>query len=725
MSTGNLIQNYLQRDIPCDCGRTHNCQVKTVEIGRHVLEKIPALLRKENKQKAYIIADKNTYQAAGERLVQIFKKEGTDFSVYILRSDEVVADETALGEIVLNMPSDADVMISVGAGTINDLCKFASYKLGIDYIAVASAPSMDGFASVGAALIANHLKTTYQTHTPIAIFGDTEVLKNAPMDMITAGFADILAKYTCLLDWKVSHLINDEYYCEMVVNMVKDAIAKVMSLADKILERDDDAIESIMEALVLTGIAMSFVGISRPASGSEHHMSHYWEMKFLMQERKPVLHGIKVGIGTVASSCMYHRLLEEKLDFDEARKKAQEFDKKHWEQEMHRVFELAADGVIALENEVGKNDSAGHAKRIKVIEEKWPEITAAVKEWLPQAEEIENILLSVRLPINPLQVGVDAGLIFDCVRYAKEVRNRYTILQLLWDLGLSEQYADMVREYFTANKQANYVNLIKKQTQSRIDKIKCFVLDMDGTIYLENRLFPFAKEALKAIKDSGREYCFFTNNSSNSKKNYLTKLNNMGIPVTEDRLFISTHVIMEFLKKNHPGASIYLVGTENLRQEFVDNGFLLTENKPDMVVLGFDTSLTYEKLRKACDYIRHGALYYGINPDKNCPVENLEYIPDCGSIAKLIETSTDRYPAEFFGKPSKRVLEYVMERTGYQEEEIAMIGDRLYTDIATATDTKATSILVLTGESTLEDIEKQGIQPDIIFNSLEDLIPYL
>src|SRR5690606_2421827 len=109
---------------------------------------------------------------------------------------------------------------------------------------------------------------------------------------------------------------------------------------------------------------------------------------------------------------------------------------------------------------------------------------------------------SVRLPINPLQVGVDAGLIFDCVRYAKEVRNRYTILQLLWDLGLSEQYADMVREYFTANKQANYVNLIKKQTQSRIDKIKCFVLDMDGTIYLENRLFPFAKEALKAIKDS-------------------------------------------------------------------------------------------------------------------------------------------------------------------------------------------------------------------------------
>lgn len=724
MSTGNLIQEYLAKEIPCTCGRSHSCQVKTVEIGHHVLEKIPAFIRKENKQKAYIVADRNTYKAAGEKLCQIFEEEGIDYSSCVLKREEVVADEEALGEIVLNMPDETDLIIAVGAGTINDLCKFASFKLGLDYIAVASAPSMDGFASVGAALIANHLKTTYQTRSPIAIFGDVDVLKEAPMEMITAGFADILGKYTCLLDWKVANIINNEYYCAMVVDMVKDAIAKVMSLADKILDRDDDAIESIMEALVLTGIAMSFVGISRPASGSEHHMSHYWEMKFLMQERKPVLHGIKVGIGTVASSYMYHHLVNEKPDFAEAKRSVEQFDRNHWEKEMHRCFELAADGVISLEDKVGKNGSTEHCKRIQVVEEKWPEIIAAIKEWLPQAEEIENILLSVRLPINPLQVGVDAGMIFDCVRYAKEVRNRYTILQLLWDLGLSEQYAAMVRDYFTQDKQINYLKLLNDRNQSRLTNIKCFVLDMDGTIYLENNLFPYTKKVLEAITNSGRDYCFFTNNSSKSQQNYINKLNDMGIPVQKEKMFISTHIIMEFLKKNHPGKSVYLVGTENLRQEFEDNGFILKDENPDLVILGFDTSLTYEKLRKACDFIRHGAIYYGINPDLNCPVENLEYIPDCGSIARLIESSTGQYP-EFFGKPSKRVLEYVMDRTGYKEEEIAIIGDRLYTDIATASGTKATSILVLTGESTVEDIERQGIQPDIIFDSIEDLIPYL
>ena len=724
MSPGTSIQNYLQKDIVCHCGRTHNCQVKTVEIGRNVLEKLPALLRQERKRKAYIVADRNTYRAAGERLVQIFDKEGVEYSVCILREEEVVADETALGEIVLNLPSGTDIMIAVGAGTINDLCKFASFKLGLDYIIVATAPSMDGFASVGAALIANHLKTTYETHSPLAIIGDTDVLKQAPMDMIAAGFADILAKYTCLLDWNISRIINDEYYCDKVAGMVKDAIRKVVSLADGITRRDDEAIESIMEALVLTGIAMSFVGNSRPASGSEHHMSHYWEMKFLFQERKAILHGIKVGIGTVASSYMYHQLINEQPDFAKARKTARQFDKEQWEKEMRRVFELAADGVIALENEVGKNDPQQHAERIQVIEEKWPEIVAAVKEWLPKPKEIEKILLSVNLPINPLQVGVDAQMIYDCIRYAKEVRNRYTILQLLWDLGLAEPYAAMVRDYFTAGKQANYRKLLQEQTQAQIDKIKLFVLDMDGTIYLEDQLFPFTKKVLEAIKNSGRDYCFFTNNSSKSKQSYLTKLEKLDIPIADDRMFVSTHVIMEYLQEHHPGESIYLLGTESLHQEFRDNGFLLTDEEPDMVIIAFDTSLTYEKLRKACDYIRHGAVYYGINPDLNCPVENLEYIPDCGSIARLIEASTERYP-EFFGKPSKRVLDHIVKHTGYREEEIAFVGDRLYTDIAVADGTKAVSILVLTGESTVEDIEKYGVQPDIIFDSLEDLLPYL
>lgn len=166
--------------------------------------------------------------------------------------------------------------------------------------------------------------------------------------------------------------------------------------------------------------------------------------------------------------------------------------------------------------------------------------------------------------------------------------------------------------------------------------------------------------------------------------------------------------------------SVYVVGTPSLIQEFEKNGISLTGEHPDIVVLGFDTTLTYEKLSKACHYIRNGCLYFGINPDWNCPMEGGIFIPDCGSMAKLIEASTGRFP-EFFGKPSVHTLNYIVEKTEYQADEIAIIGDRLYTDIAVADGSDVTSILVLSGESTLEDVEKSKIKPDLIYQDLSEI----
>lgn len=272
--------------------------------------------------------------------------------------------------------------------------------------------------------------------------------------------------------------------------------------------------------------------------------------------------------------------------------------------------------------------------------------------------------------------------------------------------------------------EASYRTLIDAQIRSRLDKIRCFVLDMDGTIYLEGNLFPFTRTVLNTFQAKGKDFVFLTNNSSKCQKDYIDKLNGMGIPTDEQHVFISNHVIIDFLKRQHPGKTLYVVGTDRLKEEFLTHGFTLDEETPDIVILGFDTSLNYAKLKNACDFIRHGALYYGVNPDLNCPMAGLEYIPDCGSIARLIESSTGKYP-EFFGKPSRRALEYIIAQTGYQEEELCFIGDRLYTDIAIACGTKATSILVLTGESTVDDIEVMGFRPDIILNSIEDLLRYL
>ena len=213
---------------------------------------------------------------------------------------------------------------------------------------------------------------------------------------------------------------------------------------------------------------------------------------------------------------------------------------------------------------------------------------------------------------------------------------------------------------------------------------------------------------------------FFTNNSSKSQQAYIDKLDKMGIHIEPKQMMISSHVMIKYLQENYPGKSIYVVGTPSLINEFKSFDMNLVEDDPDIVVLGFDTSLTYEKMEKACHAIRHGCVYFGINPDWNCPIEGGEFIPDCGSMAKMIEGSTGRWP-DFFGKPSKHTLDYMIKESGYQPNEIAIVGDRLYTDIAVADGSEVTSIMVLTGEATLDDVAKSNIKPDMIVNSLEDI----
>ena len=256
------------------------------------------------------------------------------------------------------------------------------------------------------------------------------------------------------------------------------------------------------------------------------------------------------------------------------------------------------------------------------------------------------------------------------------------------------------------------------------EKIKCFILDMDGTSYLGNELFSFTKDFLKKVEETGREYYFFTNNSSKSQQDYIEKLERFGIRIKSQQMMTYTHVISRYLKQQYEGKSVYVVGTQSLIQEFQYFDMNLTDENPDIVVLGFDTTLTYEKLSKACHYIRNGCTYFGINPDWNCPIEGGAFIPDCGSMAKLIEASTGRFP-EFFGKPSKHTLDYIIQQTGYEPDEIAIVGDRLYTDIAVADQSDVMSILVLSGESTREDVKTSDVKPNVILEDLSEITKML
>ncbi len=447
LSSHLSITEMIQRDFPCECGRTHLASINYAAIGEGVLKELPGLLLKNSLQKSFILCDSSTYAAAGKFIVNEMKNRGLPFVSYIINEAEPVPDEKTLGELLIHMDHDCDHIIAVGSGTINDLSRFLSFRLGLPYIIAATAPSMDGFASNVAPLIVKHMKTTYEAHAPFAIFGDTSVLAKAPLLMIFAGIGDILGKYTCLCDWRVSHILTGEYHCKIIEAIVKQSIETVVSQLEHVKSGDPGAVENIMEALVLSGIAMSFSGNSRPASGSEHHLSHYWEMVFLFNGKKPVLHGTKVGIGTIAVIRAYELLLSRNIDFKRARELAKMYSFDDWKQKMRAAYGPASDSVIALEEKLGKNRTSDRLMRIDLIEKHWDRLKEVIGQ-LPSADTVYDYLSELGAPATPMAVGIDKQTFLVSFAAAKELRNRFGLLQILYDLNLSEETAELVWDYF-------------------------------------------------------------------------------------------------------------------------------------------------------------------------------------------------------------------------------------------------------------------------------------
>lgn len=263
-----------------------------------------------------------------------------------------------------------------------------------------------------------------------------------------------------------------------------------------------------------------------------------------------------------------------------------------------------------------------------------------------------------------------------------------------------------------------------------MDKLKektVFLLDMDGTIYLGDKLIEGAREFLKALKDQGKRYIFLTNNSSKNKDNYVEKLKKLGIQASPKEIFTSGEATTMYLKKEKKGARIYLLGTKALEEEFQREGFILEKERNkdiDYVVLGFDTSLTYEKIWGACEYISEGVEYIATHPDLNCPLPGGKFMPDAGAMAALIEASTGKTP-KVIGKPNKEIINSIILKYGLNKEDMVMVGDRLYTDIKMGKRAGITSILVYSGETKKEDYIRSKIKADYDFNSVKEIIKYL
>lgn len=257
----------------------------------------------------------------------------------------------------------------------------------------------------------------------------------------------------------------------------------------------------------------------------------------------------------------------------------------------------------------------------------------------------------------------------------------------------------------------------------RLSHIKGFLLDMDGTIYLGKRILDGAVEFLERCRETGRRVLFLTNNSSKAGHEYAEKLASLGISASPDEILTSGEATISYMKAANLGPRVYVLGTGSLRDEFARAGFRLDSEQPDAVVLGFDMELTYERLRRACDLIRRGVPFIATHPDVNCPTENGP-IPDCGSIIAAIRESTGRSP-KVIGKPNKEMIQAAMAKIRCDRHETAMIGDRLYTDIAMASAAGITGILVLSGETQRSDLDSTRFVPDLVVPGIGDLIDLL
>lgn len=305
------ISQWAGMEYSCACGKSHKVDIQAIRVGSGVMQELPGILRDLGASHIFLVADNYTYEAAGRQVEQLLDQAGLAYHKRVFQTETpLVPNEYALGSVLAAMTSQDDMLLAVGSGTLNDVTKYVSARTGIPYVIAATAPSMDGYASTVAPTILDGFKTTLPAVYPAAIVADVDILKDAPMPMLTAGFGDIIGKFTSLADWRLSHQLNGEYYCPEVAGVIEAAVETCAANAKALAQRGPQAIQAVTEALILSGLAMGMVGVSRPASGAEHQMAHYWEMDALRRGEEHPLHGNAVGVGTVLAASLYEMAAE-------------------------------------------------------------------------------------------------------------------------------------------------------------------------------------------------------------------------------------------------------------------------------------------------------------------------------------------------------------------------------------------------------------------------------
>lgn len=412
--------NEILAGVDCACGKHHTCSIESVYIESGAAKRLGELCK--DCARILIVADENTYAAGGARVEKALA--GKEITRVVFDGKVVlIPDENAIARVNASLHG-VDMIIALGSGVIQDLCKYCSHFSGISYIDVATAPSMDGYASDGAAMILHGMKETVKAGLPRSIVCDVDILKNAPLDMIQAGYGDIIGKYSALCDWRLANIVTGEYLCDYIYDTTAAMIEKTRTLAGGLMERREESIAALMEALVVVGIMMSFAGSSRPASGSEHHLSHFFEITGILNNEPYFPHGIDVAYATVITSSLRERLAAAEFP-------AQGFSlsRDNYLAKMKEIYGRIADGCVALQDKAGSYAT----DRTPIYRAHEAEIKGIFKE-VPTAWEIADMLRLVGLDMQEFYAAYGDKKIADAISYAKDLKDRYSVLWMYYDL---------------------------------------------------------------------------------------------------------------------------------------------------------------------------------------------------------------------------------------------------------------------------------------------------
>ena len=426
---------------PCACGRKHEFRNEILS-GQGVIRSLPDIVRRFGAKKPYLLSDVNTDRAAGEQVRRLLEEAEISYSRFTFSKSWLEPDERTVGAALMHLPKDCDMIIAIGSGVLNDTAKMLSLHTKLPFVIVATAPSMDGYASMTSSMTMDGLKISLPSRCADVILGDIDLLASAPRKMLAAGVGDMLAKYVSICEWRIAALLCGEYYCEEIAKLIRTALREIVDSADRLLQGDPSAVIALFDGLSAGSVAMNYAGLSRPASGTEHYFSHVLDMRGAEFGDAVELHGIQCAIGTLLMLRLYDKLKKVTPDRERALAFAESFDVTAWNKRLRALLGTSAESMVALEKTEGKYDREKHRDRLELILSHWDEIQAIISEELPSVDFVESLMKKLGLPTDVREIGIDPDLLPEVFRATKDIRDKYVLSRLLWDLGIVDEFAE-------------------------------------------------------------------------------------------------------------------------------------------------------------------------------------------------------------------------------------------------------------------------------------------